>query len=203
MATLVETTGTRNMQDAVDASTTPDPPPKLTSSDRPAQLPSSSQDSNSYQRTPTKSTNLATSDVSPTSHHTSQTDDYSPPTSAGSNHRNSQENDLRTQSDSQPNEVDGAGQQEVPRDKKHGSSLENCELGSVTGQKRTATGHIKRSSVNGITDTATKSNGYGHTRTSSVLSNGSVGNVTEVRNRGHMVGYLLTILRYPSNFEPN
>lgn len=62
------------------------------------------------------------------------------------------------------------------------STSQSPEPTSLSGTKRTATGQLKRSSVNGLGDVVANANATGHARSSSTISNGSYsnGNVVEV-----------------------
>ncbi|KAL2429427.1 hypothetical protein ABEF95_004021 [Exophiala dermatitidis] len=74
------------------------------------------------------------------------------------------------------------GQQSQTREQPRSSSTsQSPPPDSVSGTKRTASGQIKRSSVNGIGEVMAKSGmGPGHSRTSSMTSNGTNANVVEI-----------------------
>ncbi|EHY58378.1 hypothetical protein ABEF92_007190 [Exophiala dermatitidis] len=74
------------------------------------------------------------------------------------------------------------GQQSQTREQPRSSSTsQSPPPDSVSGTKRTASGQIKRSSVNGIGEVMAKSGmGTSHSRTSSMTSNGTNANVVEI-----------------------
>ena len=56
----------------------------------------------------------------------------------------------------------------------------------VSGQKRTASGQLKRSSITNIDDLKKEHATTRHSRTSSLLSNSSTGSVMEVRTKSNL-----------------
>ncbi|KAI1607960.1 hypothetical protein EDD37DRAFT_6178 [Exophiala viscosa] len=171
---------------AAHASTMLDPQP-LTSAASPsdhAHPPRSSQDSSLSQSSSSRPTtlNISTSDVSTAAiskvHHEEQ-EEYTPPTSAISSQLDSQGTRSPGLSEKKEHSVDGVG--EDPSQKQRSTSRSQSPLpDSLSGTKRTASGQHKRSSVNGLADIVTQANGASHSRTSSMVSSGTSGNVLEL-----------------------
>lgn len=109
-----------------------------------------------------------------------------PPSSALS----SQEHNLKAITRDYPAPERTGSQTTVGRAAKHETESTRSSTGSpsrgdvtretLSGPKRTASGEIKRSSITGIQDLKAEHGGTRHSRTSSILSNGSNGSVMEV-----------------------
>ncbi|KIW73063.1 hypothetical protein PV04_01210 [Phialophora macrospora] len=166
-----------SMHDAAALASTKGDPPTDTDSGRPPRDASASETSK-----PSKPANLtlSTSDVSrSTNDLPADPEELTPPTSAISS-----PGDVRaaeslsqpkcSQSAAEATGNDGAGE---PR---AGSTSQSPPPEISSGTKRTASGEVKRASVNGLGEVLAKSNGTGHAHTSSTLSNGSKGNVLEL-----------------------
>ena len=175
---------------AAHASTMLDPQP-LTSAASPsdhAHPPRSSQDSALSQSSSSRPTtlNISTSDVStaalPKVHHDEQ-EDYTPPTSAISSQLDSQGTRSPDLSEKKEMSVEGTEKQ-ILQKQRSTSRSESPLPDSLSGTKRTASGQHKRSSVNGLADIVTHANGASHSRTLSMVSNGTSGNVLEVSRVG-------------------
>ena len=161
----------------------PTPHEPLTSAPAPllhhpaAPLPSSSQHSALSESTRPKSLNISTSDVSsytnnpPTLHHDDST---ASPSSAISSQAESQDTGSTDLLDRKPLHVVENLKTKVGHKQRSLSTSQSPEPTSLSGTKRTATGQLKRSSVNGLGDLVAK--GSSHTRTSSLVSNGSYSN---------------------------
>lgn len=172
------------------ASTNPDPPASQAHLTRapepaPASLPSepvhpsrNSEDSSLSHSSRPATLLLSTSDVDGANNPGGHNDDSTPPSSA-----------ISSQLDSQGRESPsllGKSQDAVKSDQREGSYEQWCNStsesprpGSISGTKRTASGQVKRASGNGGGDVARASD-VGHSRTSSVVSNGTNGNILEV-----------------------
>lgn len=153
-----------------------------------APFPSSSQ-SNSQQSalsdsTRPKSLNISTSDISSSTTHNNpptlnHDDSTTSPSSAISSQAESQDTGSTDLLDRKPLHVVENLKTEAGHEQRSLSTSQSPEPSSLSGTKRTATGQLKRSSVNGLGDLAAKASS--HTRTSSMVSNGSNnGNVLEV-----------------------
>ncbi|EXJ89668.1 hypothetical protein A1O3_02735 [Capronia epimyces CBS 606.96] len=164
------------------ASTMPDPP-TLTSAPvaspaAPAHPPRHSSPDSALPHSPARpaALNITTSVASSTNHLAAGQDDSTPPTSAISSQEESQE----TGSPVKVEDKQDAGKEtvQVPRS---ASTSQSPLPEAVSGTKRTASGQVKRASVNGMGDVITRStDGAGHSRTSSTTSNGGNGNVLEL-----------------------
>jgi hypothetical protein len=142
-----------------------------------APLPSSSQHSALSESTRPKSLNISTSDVSsftnnpPTLAHDDST---TSPSSAVSSQAESQDTGSTDLLDRKPLHVVENLKTKAAHEQRSLSTSQSPEPTSLSGTKRTATGQLKRSSVNGLGDLV--ANGSSHTRTSSMVSNGSHSN---------------------------
>jgi hypothetical protein len=176
---------------ATHASTMLDPQP-LTSAPFPAASesanlnlnhPRSSQVSNLSPSSQPTTLNISTSDVSSTVLPQVHQEEDTPPTSAISSQPDSQGHGSPVMSERKQHTVrnneNGAAQ--VHRSN---TSSQSPPPNSISGAKRTSSGEVKRSSVTGLADVVTKSNGAGHAQTPSMVSNG---NVSEVRCGRHIL----------------
>lgn len=131
------------------------------------------------------SLNISTSDVSsftnnpPTLDHDDST---TSPSSAISSQAESQDTGSTDLLDRKPLHIVENLRTKAGHEQRSLSTSQSPEPTSLSGTKRTATGQLKRSSVNGLGDLV--ANGSSHTRTSSMVSNGSHShsNVLEVNN---------------------
>lgn len=169
---------------AAHASTMLDPQP-LTSAPSAtdhAHPPRNSQDSTLSQSSRPTTLNISTSDVSSTAVLPTQREgqeDDTPPTSSISSQVDSQ--GTRSPESTERKEDSVTGIKKEGSQKQRSTSRSQSPLpDSLSGTKRTASGQVKRSSVNGLADVVGKSNGASHSRTSSMVSNGTSGNVLEV-----------------------
>ena len=158
----------------------------------PSSSQSNSQRSASTDPTHPKSLNISTTDISSSTTHThthnnpptlNHDDSTASPSSAISSRAASQDTGSTDLLERKPLHVVENLKTEAGHDQQRSlSTSQSPEPTSLSGTKRTATGQLKRSSVNGLGDLVAKASG--HTRTSSMVSNGSNnnGNVLEVNN---------------------
>ncbi|KAK6382731.1 hypothetical protein LTS17_003400 [Exophiala oligosperma] len=137
----------------------------------------SSEDSNTSQQIPL---NISTSDVSSTAALPTVPDEEdTPPTSTTSSQLGSQETrsiELQEQKESTEN----LAVTDAVQEHRSNTNSQSPPPNSLSGAKRTASGEVKRSSVNGLADVVSQSKGFGHARTTSSVSNG---NISELRTR--------------------
>lgn len=124
---------------------------------------------------------LSTSDVSSSAENiVLPRDDSTTPTSALSSLPDSQDMEPPEYQAKKSSAVDII-KQEAVQEQRAGSGSQSPDPNALSGTKRTATGDLKRSSVNGLADIINTSNDIRHSRTSSMVSDGSsTGNVHEV-----------------------
>lgn len=122
---------------------------------------------------------FSTSDISGTNNIAATHDDLTPPTSAISSQVESQETGSPTLLE-RKQDASEIVKKEESTEPRHGSSSHSPPPGGASGTKRTASGELKRSSVNGVKDVISNSSGTSHSRTPSALSSGTNGNVVEV-----------------------
>ncbi|RVX75664.1 hypothetical protein B0A52_00020 [Exophiala mesophila] len=156
-------------------------PPHNTPSPDPTSIPSASP--------PFEPLRISTHDL-PSSHTHAivpHDDSGTPPTSAISSSLDTQDLAPPERWLKKPSTIDGI-KKEVALDQQPGSASQSPDPSALSGFKRTATGDVKRSSVNGLADVINSSSSSGataaavHSRTSSMVSDGSsAGNVQEVR----------------------
>lgn len=107
-------------------------------------------------------------------------DSGTPPTSAISSSLDTQDIAPPESWLKKPSTIDGI-KKEVALDQRSASASQSPDPNALSGSKRTATGDVKRSSVNGLADVINPSRAALHSRTSSMVSDGSgAGNVQEV-----------------------
>ncbi|KIW45289.1 uncharacterized protein PV06_03688 [Exophiala oligosperma] len=166
------------MQHAVThASTMLDPHPLTLAPPEAAitNLARSSEDSNTSQQIPL---NISTSDVSSTAALPTVPDEEedTPPTSTTSSQLGSQETrsiELQEQKESTEN----LAVTDAVQEHRSNTNSQSPPPNSLSGAKRTASGEVKRSSVNGLADVVSQSKGFGHARTTSSVSNGNISEV--------------------------
>lgn len=193
----------------------PSPPsPPLTSAPAPllhnltTHFPSSSQQSAPSQpesspdiNTQPKSLDISTSEVASPSTNNHNDNNHTPtlfnhddsttsPSSAISSQAESQATGSTDLLDRKPLHVVENLKTEAGHEQRSLSTSQSPEPTSLSGTKRTATGQLKRSSVNGLGDVVANANANatGHARSSSTISNGSYsnGNVVEVNEPFHL-----------------
>ncbi|KIV98264.1 hypothetical protein PV10_01931 [Exophiala mesophila] len=150
-------------------------PPHNTPSPDPTSIPSASP--------PFEPLRISTHDL-PSSHTHAivpHDDSGTPPTSAISSSLDTQDLAHPERWLKKPSTVDGI-KKEVALDQGPGSASQSPDPSALSGSKRTATGDVKRSSVNGLADVINSSSAAAvHSRTSSMVSDGSsAGNVQEI-----------------------
>ncbi|KAK7885293.1 hypothetical protein LTR67_010471 [Exophiala xenobiotica] len=140
--------------------------------------PRSSQVSNLSPSSRPTTLNISTSDVSSTVLPQVHQEEDTPPTSAISSQPDSQGHGSPVMSERKQHTVrnneNGAAQ--VHRSN---TSSQSPPPNSISGAKRTSSGEVKRSSVTGLADVVTKSNGAGHAQTPSMVSNGNVSELSQ------------------------
>lgn len=165
----------------------------------------SSEDSNASQQIPL---NVSTSDVSstaalPTVPDEEEEEEDTPPTSTSSSQLGSQKIrsvELQEQKGSTANNT----VTEAVQEHRSNTQSQSPPPSSLSGAKRTASGEVKRSSVNGLADVVSRSKDFGHTRTTSSVSNGNISEVGLVRatmggpetNKDQLSQQLRTRLKY-------
>ncbi|EXJ95651.1 hypothetical protein A1O1_00773 [Capronia coronata CBS 617.96] len=126
------------------------------------------------------SLNISTSDASDATNPAVAQDDSTPPTSAMSSQEETREGWSPTKGENKQNAGDSSGKPTV-QGQRSGSTSQSPPPESLSGTKRTASGQVKRASVNGIGDVITKSmDATTHSRTSSMTSNGPNAHVLEL-----------------------
>ncbi|KIW45290.1 hypothetical protein, variant [Exophiala oligosperma] len=168
------------MQHAVThASTMLDPHPLTLAPPEAAitNLARSSEDSNTSQQIPL---NISTSDVSSTAALPTVPDEEedTPPTSTTSSQLGSQETrsiELQEQKESTEN----LAVTDAVQEHRSNTNSQSPPPNSLSGAKRTASGEVKRSSVNGLADVVSQSKGFGHARTTSSVSNGNISELSQ------------------------
>ncbi|KAL6241425.1 hypothetical protein RBB50_011689 [Rhinocladiella similis] len=140
----------------------------------------SSEDSNASQQIPL---NVSTSDVSstaalPTVPDEEEEEEDTPPTSTSSSQLGSQKIrsvELQEQKGSTANNT----VTEAVQEHRSNTQSQSPPPSSLSGAKRTASGEVKRSSVNGLADVVSRSKDFGHTRTTSSVSNGNISELSQ------------------------
>ncbi len=179
MTDLAEPTDTGMHNASAHASTGGDPP-ELTSAQ--TYTASARHSRESKLSSPTKPTllNISTSELfGSTSNLPAGADDLTPPTSAISSLGESQSLESLSQQKSSQT-VGESSQDNGVKQQRLGSTSQSPPPEYSAGTKRTASGDVKKASVNGLGDVLEKSNVARHSHTSSTVSNGSKGNVLEV-----------------------
>ncbi|KIX06383.1 uncharacterized protein Z518_04359 [Rhinocladiella mackenziei CBS 650.93] len=126
--------------------------------------------------------NLSPSDVSSANNAAPHQDDSTPPTSAISSQVDvpliESPTSMVTQEKTQDDR--GTAESEGSQEPQSGSTSQSPPPNTTSGAKRTASGQVKRISVNGLADVVSHSNGVHHSRTSGLISHGTNGNVLEL-----------------------
>jgi hypothetical protein len=164
------------------ASTTGDPPPLASAPVNTDSVCHPCYSSASETSKPSKPANLtlSTSDASrSTNDLPADPVELTPPTSAISSPGDAQATESLSQPESSQSAAEATGD-DRPGEPRAGSTSQSPAPEISSGTKRTASGEVKRASVNGLGEVLAKPNGAGHAHTSSTVSNGSKGNVLEV-----------------------
>ncbi|ETI28417.1 hypothetical protein G647_00866 [Cladophialophora carrionii CBS 160.54] len=123
---------------------------------------------------------LSTGDLSSNTHNPpADAEELTPPTSAISSPDASQATESLSQPESSQSAAGTIGDDKTG-DTRAGSSSQSPTPEFASGTKRTASGEVKRASVNGLGEVLAKPGGARHAHTSSTVSNGSKGNVLEL-----------------------
>ena len=145
--------------------------------------------------------NLSTSDISSnTNILPAAPEELTPPTSAISSHGDSQATESLSQQKSSQGAVDGA-ENDGTQEPRIGLNSQSPPPEISAGTKRTASGEVKRASVNGLGEVLAKSSGARHSHTSSSVSNGSKGNVLEVSCSARPHRSALICSSFHNNYE--
>ncbi|EXJ70493.1 uncharacterized protein A1O5_06562 [Cladophialophora psammophila CBS 110553] len=172
-----------NMQHATahDASAMPDPPHFTPAPLPPESLRSARQsgDSNAAHSSKPTNLNLSIGDTSGgVGNSSADRGETPPPTSAISSYGGSQATETFSQQEErligEATRIEGAQQQKIK------STSQSPPPNNSSGIKRTASGEVKRSSVNVVADGIPTSNGVGHSYTLSTASDRTKGNVLEL-----------------------
>ncbi|KIW35374.1 uncharacterized protein PV07_02072 [Cladophialophora immunda] len=155
------------MPDPPDLTPAPLPPESLHSA------PPSRDSSDTHSSKPTD-LKLSTSVKNPSADH----DEVSPTTSAISSHGGSQATETLSQQEERLNGE--TAQVEGGKREKTDSTSQSPPPNTSSGIKRTASGEVKRASVDAVEDGIPRPNGIGHAHTSSTVSNQTKGNVLEL-----------------------
>ncbi|KIW16059.1 hypothetical protein PV08_06110 [Exophiala spinifera] len=141
-------------------------------------LPRRSEDSNTSQQLPL---NISSSDVSSTVALPTvpdREDDETPPTSTTSSQLGSQETRSIESQENKESTEDHAAVEAV-REHRLLTNSQSPPPHSLSGAKRTASGEVKRSSVNGLADVVGQSKDLGHALTTSSVPNGNISELSQ------------------------
>ncbi|EXJ64478.1 hypothetical protein A1O7_00814 [Cladophialophora yegresii CBS 114405] len=170
------------MHDASAHASTKEDPPQLTSVAANTASIRPRRDSAPDTSKPSKPADLAlsTSDISSSTNKVAADPEVlTPPTSAISSPDASQATESLSQPGSSQSAAGTTGDDKTG-DPRAGSTSQSPQPEFALGTKRTASGEVKRASVNGLEEVLAKTSGARHAHTSSTISNGSKGNVLEL-----------------------